>query len=137
MQPESAVPHTQLAGPVLSYAVANEDTEVVKALLETDTINLDLQGDCPNTPLHDATLKNHVAITELLLSRGASPDLPSGKYKNTPLLQAAIGNHVGVAEVLLSHGASPDLASGQNKTTPLLEAAGRNREICGCQSPAN
>ena len=65
LQPESAVQCS--AGRILTPH-ANEDTEVVKALLEADTINLDLQGDCPNTPLHDATLKNHVAITELLCS---------------------------------------------------------------------
>ena len=127
---------TYKSAPVLIRAVVNGDIEVVKALLEADNINVELHGDCPNSPLLTAILKDYVDIAGLLLSRGANPDLPSGQVihhlgQHTPLLAAAERNSVGVAELLLSHGASPDLPSGIHDCPPLVQAAHKGHlELC-------
>lgn len=56
------------------------------------------------TPLHFSIKAGHVAMTSLLLERGASFDHAS-KDGVTPLHLAAIGNRVPAAEALLQFGA--------------------------------
>lgn len=59
------------------------------------------------TPLHTAQYANHVALTELLLSRGASPQAEVYGSGGTPLLQALFWGHPEAADALAAHDVTP------------------------------
>ena len=64
----------------------------------------------PGAPLRNAAANGHPAIVELLLSRGADPNLPEeGIAPHGHALYSAVANrHLEIARVLLEHGAFPN-----------------------------
>ncbi|ANB10997.1 Hos4p [Sugiyamaella lignohabitans] len=92
------------------------DFERSKALIEmgVDVNDRDYAG---NTALHDAALKGHLNIVELLLDNGAIIDIRSGiSDLDTPLIDATSRGHVEVVKLLLSRGADPRIFNAQGKT---------------------
>ncbi len=75
-----------------------------------------------STPLTNAVGMNKAAIAELLLSRGADPNLKDG-FGDPPLVIAAkTWKNLATIKLLLEKGADPNLA-GQLDDTPLIVAA--------------
>ncbi|CAN6658702.1 hypothetical protein TRVA0_031S00210 [Trichomonascus vanleenenianus] len=92
------------------------DYDRAKELIEAgaDVNDRDYAG---NTAIHDAALKGHVKIVELLLDHGAIIDIRSGVDElETPLIDAAAANRVDVVKLLLDRGADPRIYNKQGKT---------------------
>ncbi len=104
----------------LQAAVMRGDYEMVELLLN--------HRFDPNTPylLHDAALKGHLRIVELLVAKGADP-----KRKNaqgaTPLHDAALAGNLPVAGYLLEKGVPADEPDTESAATPLHNAASFGR----------
>ena len=99
--------------------------ETVKALLNLGApVDLLSGGAFRNAPLHAAAAGGRVAMVDLLLAAGATPDLPDGNGY-TPLHVAAANGLVPAVKALLAKGARPDAASKDGKT-PLSVALERD-----------
>ncbi|CAL4086034.1 unnamed protein product [Meganyctiphanes norvegica] len=131
--PNTKFPWTSIkATSVLCHAVAWEDVEVVKELLKIKSINVDQLCDSLKTALFIAVLNANCEIAQLLLSRGAHPNL-SMNLHGTPLLQAVVSGNCKIAKLLIDNGASPNLASGPYNTTPLYATVAKgNCTIAEC-----
>lgn len=100
------------------------------------------------TALFLAASGGHRDLVELLLRRGADPDLPCDSSHNTALAQASFKGHTEVVRVLLAGGANPNgrldehgqaaffyfpLARAANvEIVELLIGAGADIEDCNC-----
>lgn len=80
--------------------------------------------------LHKAVEGRHWSIAELLLDRGAEPDLLDGEGRS-PLSLAALAEHCGLIELLVGRGACPDGGEGET-VTPLGHAIlqGQQEVVC-------
>ena len=94
----------------------------VQQLLEQDASLIFVRDADGSTPLHCATWKGHLAVVELLLSRGADINATNQNdhWGTTPLHAAAHANQRAIAEVLIAHGADIH-ATNLNGRTPLAE----------------
>lgn len=71
-----------------------------------------------NTAIHEAALKGHTRIVELLIDSGAIIDIRSGPGDlDTPLIDAAANDHLDVVRLLLKRGADPRIFNAQGKTS--------------------
>ncbi|KAA8902305.1 hypothetical protein TRICI_005907 [Trichomonascus ciferrii] len=92
------------------------DYDKAKELLEmgVDVNDRDYAG---NTAIHDAALKGHTKIVELLLDHNAIIDIRSGIGDlDTPLIDAASRGRINVVKLLLDRGADPRIFNAQGKT---------------------
>lgn len=87
----------------LLAAVGNDKTEVLKHLLATEGIDVDLADGLTYTPLLMATKRGCTETMELLLAKGADPDMKDN-VGDTPLMVAARMGHVKAFELLVSTG---------------------------------
>lgn len=70
-----------------------------------------------NTPLHEAALKGHTHIVDLLLSHGAIIDIRSGPGDlDTPLIDAASNDHLETVKLLIKRGADPRIYNAQGQS---------------------
>lgn len=70
-----------------------------------------------NTSIHEAALKGHTHIVQLLLDNGGIIDIRSGPHDlDTPLIDAASNDHIDVVKLLLARGADPRIYNAQGKT---------------------
>jgi ankyrin repeat protein len=76
--------------------------------------------------LHEAALKGHREIVELLLERGAAVNARNSSGA-TPLHDAALAGRLAVIEILLRHGAEIDARDRDAGATPLHQAASWGR----------
>ena len=63
---------------------------------------------CGLTPLHHAAWYGRKDVVQLLLDRGAVPNM-ANQYGGTPLHSAALGGHKDVVQLLLDRGAKPNM----------------------------
>ena len=137
--------HYTLAKRLIERGVSVDDGSLYLAI---DTRHLGFYAQRPNPPDKDGDVTN-LDVIELLLERGANPDLPytkgtfdgDGKPRlpertvageilvppgATPLDRAAAASDLGVVETLLAHGASGKVVT-EDGTTPLMLLAGYAR----------
>ncbi|KAK2707248.1 hypothetical protein QYM36_015063 [Artemia franciscana] len=82
------------------------------------------------TPLHYASIKGNLEISQLLVSNGATVDAFTSDG-GTPLGWSVIEREVSVTKYLLEQGANPNLEFDQSQCTPLHYAAKDGElEIC-------
>ena len=91
---------------------------VVKALLASPRIDVDLANEQGETPLMMAALRGNLEMAKTLIERGAKID----KAGWTPLHYAASGPSPAMVAFLLDRGAAIEALS-PNNTTPLMMAA--------------
>lgn len=89
----------------LQVAVLHEHLELVRYLIDHGAdVNQRSVGNGA-VALHAAGLKKDLAYTELLLSKGANPNVLDN-YGNTPLSYASQKGHDAIASLLRRHGAT-------------------------------
>ena len=89
----------------LIWAADGGHLECVRALLEAG-VDMNKQGYLGATAVSRAARKGHAAVLDLLLSKGADPEIPNLKLQ-FPLHFAAFNNHEECVRVLLRRNASP------------------------------
>ena len=112
----------RLGNTPLHLAAFAGSIEIIQLLIESGS-SLDALDSNRNTPLHtaivrdckgvtqdnDATIQNEIiAITNLLLDRGANPNIQN-RFGETPLHKAALSGKTVVANLLLKKGANPNI----------------------------
>ncbi len=98
----------------LLFAVANDNEEIVKLLLENQA-NPSLSNYLGMTPLMWAVSNPNFNITKLLLNNGANPNLRTNGGE-TPVMRAAARNYKGIVELLLDNGANPNIINNKGDT---------------------
>lgn len=106
---------------VLSFALEGKSPQLAAFLIDHGA---DVNGKAKNgqTPLHYAAAYGLNDFLELLLYRGADPNLPSstGGSSTTPLIAAAANGHLESVRILLDRGADLEKTNSVGNT-PLLE----------------
>jgi ankyrin repeat protein len=103
----------------LIFAVANNNTDAVKMILQYTTVFDEITSEY-ETPLLIAVKNNNNEIAELLIRAGSNVD-SSDNYGATPLHYASIYGYLQIVDLLLYYDASIDKKSNEG-TTPLLAA---------------
>jgi len=102
----------------LMIAATNGDDAMVDALLD---LGAEHGENKPRTALHFACIEGREQVVEVLLRRGASPDILAEDCLGGPLQDAAQFGHTGIVRKLLAHGANTELAN-RNGITALMDA---------------
>jgi ankyrin repeat protein len=131
--------HMDIAGLILDkgYRTADRQQQLdVPAFLQQEVLKgetnvvamlLDLRGPLGQTTLlHDAALKGHDDIIELLLKHHADVDSRNAQGA-TALHDAALAGQRAAAETLIKHGAAVNARDTESGATPLHRAASWNR----------
>ncbi len=117
--------HTDANGnTTLHHACWNEQTEVVKVLIEKDA-DVNKINDDGETPLFLAVRRANLVIVEKLLAAGAEPDI-SNIDGILPIHVAADDGEQFIGKALLDAGADINAKTGDGKT-PLICAAYRGK----------
>ena len=105
--------------PALSMVAELDNIEMVRVLLRTPDIQINRAGKDRRTALAIASRKGHKEIVELLLKKGAKPDIRD-KYGTTPLHYAALHGRMAIVETLLHSEADvdADVTAVKDKCTP-------------------
>lgn len=116
---------------LLYVAVANENEEMVKLLLDQDfraNPNLRNQDEPGQTPLLKAIQKGDPEIITLLLMHGADPNL-SNSWGESPLAMAIVEDDLETVRELIEHGADPTLKDPFGNTPLSLAVEQGTQEI--------
>ena len=102
----------------LSLACVNANPTLVQHLLEAGADpGLMASGE---PPLLTCARTGSVETVELLLGRGADPNIPEAWKGQTAVMWAAAEDHVSVVETLIAHGADVDAAATSGETALLF-----------------
>ena len=115
-------PHADTYGNTsLHHACWNEQSEVVKVLLEKDPASVNKRNDDGESPLILAARRSNLMIVELLLAAGAQPDAADTDGVLPLHIAAGLGD-LFVGRALLNAGASVNSKNADGET-PLILAA--------------
>jgi ankyrin repeat protein len=116
--PEMVLAHLRARGAYCDICTAAHigDLNRVRELLDEDPLLANRVSDYvtyylgSGAPLRNAAAKGHIEIVQLLLDRGADPNLPEeGIAPHGHALYSAVANgHHAIAKLLLEHGAYPN-----------------------------
>ncbi|MBW3623074.1 MAG: sigma-70 family RNA polymerase sigma factor [Armatimonadetes bacterium] len=117
--PDDVFKHLRACGAVvdIGMAAAKGDIERVRELLDEDPSLANRVSDYNSyyigcgAPLKNAAATGHIEVVQLLLERGADPNLPEeGIAPRGHALYSAVANgHYEIAKLLLEHGAYPNV----------------------------
>lgn len=127
-QPELINQYDENGYTPLSLGVKVNDTEIVEALLDAGAIPDLVDEVSGRTPLFFSIQLGNHAMTALLISHGASVNMPDFKCI-TPLMVAASLNDAHHCEILTQHFAEPDIQD-ENGWTALHYATMANAISC-------
>jgi ankyrin repeat protein len=103
--------------PALGDAVLYNRLEVARWLLDHGAIIVP-----PNTlwggPLLVAVATGSLEMVQLLLERGADPNVSWGSPPTNALSDALVRGRTEIAELLLAHGATPTVSAPESSVTP-------------------
>jgi len=118
-------------GQALLAAIKNHNLDEAKELLKKHSININVQNDEGLTALHLAASKkyNNPEIVQMLLLKGANPDLQNNKYGTTALHYAARNNKIEIVNILLDKGANTDLQNKYGETALFYALTFNYKEI--------
>ncbi len=102
----------------LILAIQSGSLQVVAALVDHPSTNIEVRTAQDESPLMLAALRGNLALCEKLIARDADVNKPGW----APLHYAATGAHLEVMQLLLDHSAYID-AESPNGSTPLMMAA--------------
>ncbi|HEY4362516.1 MAG TPA: ankyrin repeat domain-containing protein [Bryobacteraceae bacterium] len=109
------------SGPILADSAQAGDLGGVRTKIQQKADLNRAQAD-GMTALHWAAANGDLAMTQLLLNAGASPQVETRLGGITPLFLAAKNGNAAVGQALLKAGAKPDAVDGTG-ATPLMLAA--------------
>ena len=92
-----------------------DQVKVFVATKSPSIINTGDPGRAGTTPLHLASRRGFLELTEYFCHNGADVNA-RGAWNLTPLMYSAIFNHSSVATCLLKHGADPTLVDAKGNT---------------------
>lgn len=113
---------------VLHYAAKAGHNDVIKVLLDTGDIDVNIQDDGGWTPIIWASEHKLVSTVKFLIDQGAQPTLKD-KEENTSLHWAAYSGSVDICEMFLNGGCALD-APNEHGDRPLHIAARQNHYEC-------
>ncbi len=114
----------------LIIASRNEHIEIIKLLLNVETINVNLQNNYKNTALHWASKKNYIEIIKLLLEHKTINVNIQNNYENTALICASNSKNIEVVKLLLNVEMINVNLQNNSKNTALICASDKgNIEI--------
>ncbi|GLH08976.1 Poly [ADP-ribose] polymerase tankyrase [Gryllus bimaculatus] len=113
---------------LLHYGNVSKNDEIIRLLLDVGIDPNVQEYSAKNAPLHIAVKSGVLKIVEMLLEKGAKPNVTTQDGR-TPLHLAAISGHVCIAEALLKHGADPNIADCTNYTPVILATRFKNTGV--------
>jgi ankyrin repeat protein len=118
-------PYREISISELFYAVKNGDFSSVRELIDKG-VNVNATDTEGWTPIHYAAAKGLSKIAQILIERGADPNVIQEKTCLTPLHLAVIYGHYELAKLLLEKGADPNKRTREG-WTPLHFAVAYDR----------
>ena len=113
---------------VLHYAAKAGHNDILKCLLDTGEVDVDIQDDGGWTPIIWASEHKLISTVKFLLDQGAQATLKD-KEENTSLHWAAYSGSVDICEQFLNGGCTLD-APNEHGDRPLHIAARQNHYEC-------
>jgi ankyrin repeat protein len=106
----------------LSAAVLRGDINTVASLLDDPHVDINWRHSASGSALGTAAAHGHMPIVQLLLQRGADPNVASDENM-TPLHSAAYHGYAGIVHLLIDAGADVNATETRYGFTPLGYAA--------------
>ena len=91
-------------------------TSAERSQIEDYSGPIDITNAAGETLLHWAANLHERSIVELLLNKGADPNIQKKRTKETPMMWACMGHHQSNALVLLNHGAKLEIEDKNGQT---------------------